>query len=239
MRKIVAIGGGELRNLETLPIDKEIVKLTGKKHPKALIIPTASNDSGKYWETFKNVYGKKLGCKTRVLYLIKEKPTKNQIKEGILSSDLIYIGGGDTKKMLKVWRKLNVDKILKMAYDKGIVLSGISAGSYCWFEKSISSSKERVYNGLGLIKKLSNVCHYPKDEKKKKIIWKNFRKVNLPTIALENCTALEIVGDEYRIITSKKRAKAYRLYNSGKKLIKEKITQTNSFKPLADLLFKR
>ncbi len=71
MKKIVAIGGGELKSLETLRIDKEIIRLSGKKHPKALFVPTASGDSEAYWKTFQRVYGKRLGCKTDVLYLLK------------------------------------------------------------------------------------------------------------------------------------------------------------------------
>ena len=48
-------------------------------------------------------------------------------------SDIIYVGGGNTLKMMKVWKKTGVDKMLKQAYEKGIVLSGLSAGSICWF----------------------------------------------------------------------------------------------------------
>ena len=84
MSAIVAIGGGELKDLETLPIDRAIVKLAGKKHPKALFIPTASNDSVGYWEIFRGVYGKKLGCETDALFLIREKLSKKQMQEKIL-----------------------------------------------------------------------------------------------------------------------------------------------------------
>ncbi len=68
-RKIVAIGGGELKDLETLEIDKQIVALTGKTLPQELFIPTASGDAMEYMETFKACYGKYLGCHTRTLNL--------------------------------------------------------------------------------------------------------------------------------------------------------------------------
>ena len=58
--KIVAIGGGKIKALETLPIDKEIIMLTGKSHPKALFIPTASGEPEEYCQTFQKVYGRKL-----------------------------------------------------------------------------------------------------------------------------------------------------------------------------------
>ena len=66
MGKIVAIGGGDLRTLETLAIDREIVRLSGKTRPRALFIPTASSDSVEYWEAFHSVYGSALGCETAV-----------------------------------------------------------------------------------------------------------------------------------------------------------------------------
>ena len=84
MKKIVAIGGGEIGRpgfpIETTEIDKEIIKLTSKKNPKVLFIPTASSDSESYYKIVKKYFGDKLGCKTDVLYLIKEKITKKEIK---------------------------------------------------------------------------------------------------------------------------------------------------------------
>ena len=156
MKKIIALGGGEIGRpgypIETTQIDKEIIKLTGKKNPKLLFIPTASSDSESYYEVVKKHFGKRLGCKTNVLYLIKEKLSQKEIKEKILNSDIIYVGGGDTLKMMRVWKKNGVDKILKQAYEKGVVLSGLSAGSICWFKYGISDSKRFTNPNAGLIK---------------------------------------------------------------------------------------
>ena len=66
-----------------------------------LFIPTASGDSTLYYETFKNHYGEKLGYKTDVLYLLKTKPSLTEIREKILNSDIVYVGGGNTLRMLK------------------------------------------------------------------------------------------------------------------------------------------
>jgi dipeptidase E len=102
---IVAIGGGELRNFETLEIDEYIVKSTGKENPKALFIPTASGDALAYVDTFNKVYGEKLGCKTDSLLLSSENLEDKEIENKILSSDLIYVGGGNTEKMIKLWKE--------------------------------------------------------------------------------------------------------------------------------------
>ena len=81
MGKLVAIGGGEMAERETLAIDKEIVSLTGKDRPSALFIPTASGDSPEYWQSFQYVYGQELGCETDVLYLLGVSPTKGELEK--------------------------------------------------------------------------------------------------------------------------------------------------------------
>jgi dipeptidase E len=137
MKKIVAIGGGEIGRpgyeVETQAIDEEIIKLTGKKNPLVLFIPTASSDSREYVSVFQEHFGKRLSCRTDVLYLT-NKISKDKIEKKVLSTDVIYVGGGNTLRMMTIWRKLGVDAILKKAWEKGIVVTGISAGAICWFD---------------------------------------------------------------------------------------------------------
>src|SRR5215831_20140278 len=135
MRKaIVAIGGGEIRPKGTENIDREIIRLSNSAPPDVLFIPTASSDSENYWRRFAEYFGKFLKCKTDVLRLIEERPSAQQIERKILSADIIYVGGGNTLYMMRVWRRLGVDNLLRVAYEKGIVLTGISAGVICWFD---------------------------------------------------------------------------------------------------------
>ena len=160
MKKIVAIGGGDVRTNDTLKIDREIIKLSGKKRPKLLFIPTASSDNEQYWEIIDKHFTH-LGCKTDVLFLIGRDIVKKEISVKIEKADIIYVGGGNTLKMMKLWRKLGVDEILKQAWKKGIVMCGLSAGSICWFDSGHSDSMS-FYNpkkwkyinvkSLGLIK---------------------------------------------------------------------------------------
>ena len=44
------------------------------------------------------------------------------------------------KACLAVWKEWDLDSILKEAYEKGIMMSGVSAGAICWFEKGITDS---------------------------------------------------------------------------------------------------
>src|ERR1039458_7079890 len=128
-KPILAIGGGEIRTRGTAPIDREIIRLSQKKHPRLLFIPTASSDSERYLEHVQKYFGGFLQCKTDVLFLIKEQLSKERIRRKILSADIIYVGGGNTLLMMRIWRRLGVDKLLISAYENGTVLSGISARS--------------------------------------------------------------------------------------------------------------
>ena len=120
MGKIIAVGGGVFwkskdAEPETTLIDKEIVFQTWKKNPKFLFIPTANYDSVEYYDVIKKHFTG-LWCSCDVLYLTRDKLTKKQIEDKIFSSDIVYVGGGNTLRMMNIWKKLGVDDILKKAY---------------------------------------------------------------------------------------------------------------------------
>lgn len=247
MGKIIAIGGGELKDLDTFYIDREIVNKTGKPHPTALFIPTASDDSEGYWSAFQEVYGKKLGCKTQVLYLIKEVLSRKEIKSKILNSDLIYVGGGNTLKMLKLWRGLDVDIYLKEAYKKGIVLSGLSAGAICWFRYGCSDSR-RFQNpsnssfmkvrGLDFVN-LTLSPHHIKEKNRDKGLEKLMAATPGIAVALDDSCALEIIDGNYRFIASKSEASAKRVYYLKGELISERLKVSKEYSPIHELIKKR
>ena len=79
------------------------------------------------------------------------------------------------------------------------------------------------YEGIGLIKGISNVCHYPKNDEDKELIYKNASRIGMPVVALENCSAIEVIDSKYRIITSSKSARAYILYLRNGKIIEENL----------------
>ncbi|HLC52881.1 MAG TPA: peptidase E [Candidatus Nanoarchaeia archaeon] len=242
-KKIVAIGGGVMKTGGLLAIDKEIVRLSGKKRPKLLFLPTASSDSELYWFYVNKHFGKRLGCKTDVLYLIKEKLTTEEIKNKILSADIIYVGGGNTLKMMRLWRRLGVDKLLKQAWRNGTVLCGISAGSICWFESGHSDSmsfyspKNWKYinvQGLGFIKGI-HCPHYDSETlgvPRKNNFRDMIKKIGGMGIAIDNNCAIAFLDNQFRIITSKENAKAYRIFKQNGKLITRNIPPKKELMPL-------
>lgn len=249
MKKIIAIGGGEIGKpgfpIETTSIDKEIIRLTNKKHPVLLFIPTASGDAEGYFDTVQRYFGKKLGCKTDVLYLLKEKYTPKQLKDKILSADIIYVGGGNTLRMMITWRKLGVDDILKQAYKKGIVMSGLSAGAICWFKYGNSDSRKTKdpsinmikVSGLDIIPTL--LCpHYDFEKDRKPDLKRMMKKSSGVALAIDNCCAIEVIDETYRIISSKKSSNAYKVFWSKGKFNEVLIKKEKVFLPISELLRK-
>jgi dipeptidase E len=244
---VVAIGGGEIRTRGTAAIDREIIRLSNKKNPRLLFIPTASSDSERYWKHVQEYFGKFLKCKTDVLFLIKEQPSKKQIRRKILSANVIYVGGGNTLKMMRLWRRLGVDKLLISAYENGTVLSGISAGSICWFDSGHSDSMS-FYNprkwkyinvrGLGLVKG-THCPHYNSMTRgipRRKHFRDLIRKIGGIGIAIENNCAIEFIdGRFYRVIASKRYSRAYRVYKRSSEVIARQIRQEKRLAPVEAL----
>jgi dipeptidase E len=245
-KTIVAIGGGLIRTRSTEAIDREIIRLSKKKRPRALLIPTASSDHPLYWERFQKYFGGYLQCATDVLYLIKEHPAPTEIRRKIGAADIIYVGGGNTLLMMRLWRSLGVDRLLKRAYEQGTVLSGISAGSICWFASGHSDSMS-FYNrkkwdyinvkGLGLIKGI-HCPHY--DGKtlgslRRRDFQQMIEKTGGVGIALENNCAIKFVDRGYAVISAKERANAYRVFKRDGKVVSRRIPKQKHLAPIASL----
>ena len=242
MGKIVALGGGELRLNETMLIDKFIVEFADVSKPKLLFIPTASNDSRGYIEIIKKIYGEQLKCEIDTLLLVNNNTTEYEIQQKILSSDIIYVGGGDTTKMMEVWRNNEVDKYLREAYVKNIVLSGISAGSICWFSKghgdsNIKTNPEGWWDysrttGIGLIPAI-HCPHYNLEGHKS--FDNAMKSQQISGIALEDNCAIVIKDDMYKIIKSNENSKAYLLKNDNG-IVNKRELNAFDFSPLSDIL---
>ena len=136
-KKIVAIGGGEngrylgngkYREYETEPMDKEIIRLTGKENPNYLFMVHAQPFNNAieegYFETMKKIYGDMFGCNCMYLKST-ELDDMEVVKEKIAWADIIYEGGGNTLEMINLWKKTGFDKVLLDAYTDGKVLCGV------------------------------------------------------------------------------------------------------------------
>lgn len=149
---VVAIGGGNLQLKETLEIDQKILELTGKSKPRVLFLPTASRDDQGYAKRFKKYY-RELGCEADALRLLHTKKTREEIAEQIFRYDIIYLGGGDTRFLMEILQQLQLDLILRKAYESGILLAGYSAGANVLFQYGYSDIDDRlqIIEGLGIV----------------------------------------------------------------------------------------
>jgi dipeptidase E len=220
MGRIIAIGGGEIGRpgypIETLKIDNELKNMTGKEKPKLCFLPTASNDSEIYIETAREHFGSRVGCDFTSIELFRKEYSNNELEDTVFSSDIIYVGGGNTKSMLEKWKNTSFDTILSEAYKQNILLSGLSAGAICWFQYG-SSDSLRFDNPKAPLIALPclnfielTICPHCDEEIDRKPDFKNLLKETKTIgLGLDNCAALKIVDDIFEIVTSRNEAKAW------------------------------
>ena len=161
MKKIIAIGGGELRERTTLQIDEYIANLAkehaGENRANALFIPTASHDFMPYYNTFHKVYTGVFNIKTDVALTVFKEPDMEKMKGKFEKADMIYVGGGDTVFMIESWKQSGLLPLIKDAYERGVIIAGLSAGAICWFTDIYTDSeaalgegdKYAMFKGLG------------------------------------------------------------------------------------------
>ena len=220
MKKLVCIGGGEIPRIkndvllpyETKEIDEEIVKLSGKKNPKLLFISIASSHPEEYFQGIKKVY-EKLGSVVTHLDINKD---YQDIEEDILNTDIIYIGGGDTKYLVQKIKDTNIDKLLIKAYEKGIVCSGLSAGSYCWFKYNYD-----LIEGMSVINAINCVHYEQKGDLAKSKFYNVIKDKQLVGYAIDDCVAIEFIDDDIKIVKSNTKNSAYKIEFVNGKFIKK------------------
>ncbi len=162
-KRIIAIGGGELRERTTLKIDEYIASLAkeraGENRANALFIPTASHDFMPYYNTFHKVYTGVFNIKTDVALSVFKDVDMEKMKAKFEKADMLYVGGGDTVFMLESWKQSGLLDLMKDAYERGVIIAGLSAGGICWFSdiytdslKTEEGTKYAMFQGLNWIK---------------------------------------------------------------------------------------
>jgi dipeptidase E len=226
MRKIVAIGGGELRERTTLKIDEYLATLAkeraGDKRANALFIPTASHDFMPYYNTFHKVYTGIFDIKTDVALTVFKEVDVEKLKAKFEKADLIYVGGGDTVFMMQSWEKSGVLPLLKEAYQRGVVLAGLSAGAICWFSdiytdslKTEDGMEYAMFKGLGWIDGVVSPHYNTRARQFDDIVKEQFSKA----YGIEDNAAL-LIEDEQIVGTLSSGGNVYLLEGGKEKLQK-------------------
>ena len=150
-KKIIAIGGVGISPESDEKLDLYILSHSKKTENDIGFLATASKDDeekiNKFYKRFDNT-SSELSHFNLTSYI-------DGFHEWLLNKDIVYVGGGNTFYMLEIWKKNDLEKIFKLAYEKGIILSGVSAGAVCWFDWILSDSMGQGFEplkGIGLIK---------------------------------------------------------------------------------------
>jgi dipeptidase E len=209
-RQIVAMGGGGFSMEPENPLlDQYVLDLCGKRKPRVCFVPTASGDAEGYISAFHASF-KKLSCTPSHLSLFRSPVT--DLRSFILSNDVIYVGGGNTFNLLVLWRAWGLDRHLKEAWRRGIVLAGISAGSLCWFEEGVTDSFGELapLEGLGFLPG-SHCPHYDGEKKRRPAFHRLVGKGKVAAgYAAEDGVGLHFIGRRLvKAVSSRPNAKGY------------------------------
>ncbi|MCQ2399296.1 MAG: Type 1 glutamine amidotransferase-like domain-containing protein [Clostridia bacterium] len=204
---VIAIGGGEIKNKTTLKIDEFIVNLAkkhaGENRAVGLFLGTASHDSMPYFNSFRKTYTSVFDIKADVALTVYGEMDFDHIKEKFDKADMLYIGGGDTKFMLDKWKETGILSLILDAYERGVIIAGLSAGAICWFENMYTDydlmrneeGEYKLLDGLGVLKGLCSP-HYDLREKDyhEKIVDNGLKE----GYGIENDSALLFINGELK-----------------------------------------
>lgn len=213
--QIVAMGGGGFSMEPDNPLlDDFVLAATGLARPRVCFLPTASGDADGYIERFHAAFAGRAETSHLGLFLREVADV-----EGFLCAhDVVYVGGGNTANMLAVWRVHGVDRALRAAYQRGVVLAGVSAGAVCWFEAAVSDSFGPLHalrDGLALV---PGTCapHYDGDPERRPAFARLLAAGFPPGYGIDDGAALHIVDDTLReVVASRPGARAWRVEAGG------------------------
>lgn len=229
---IVAIGGGSLSEKSTAKIDKYIADLAkkraGERRAVGVFIGTASHDSMPYFNTFRKTYTSDYGLKADCVLSVYGEMNSEKIASKFEKADLIYIGGGDTLFMLDWWKRKGIFDLVVDAYNRGVIIAGLSAGAICWFKKMFTDSQFYngdnnfsyfVYSGIG---EIEGIC-CPHFEERVEDFPKAFENCGEEIgWAIEGNCALTFINGKF-VGGVSAGGSAYKLQNKENKITQEKI----------------
>ena len=228
LRQIVAFGGGGFSMESGNPLlDDYVLSLCPAERPRVCFLPSASGDADHYVVRFYRAFPADR-CEASHVSLFRREQGPEDLREHLLSQDLIYVGGGSVISLLGVWRAHGIDAILREAWEAGVVLCGLSAGSLCWFSQAVTGfhGTPRCVEGLGLLP-FSNCVHYQPGSDRRLAYHGFIRAAMGSGYAAEDGAALHFTGTELsRAVASRPEARGYRLDPLGERVVEMEIATT-------------
>jgi peptidase E len=219
-RQIIAMGGGGFSMEPDNPaLDLYVLAQARKKIPSICFLATASGDADGYIERFYAAF-KHHRCRPSHVPLFRRVP---DLKQALLTQDVIYVGGGNTKSMLAVWRDWDLPRVLRRAWSGGTVLAGISAGAICWFRTGVTDSWGDRLAGLPCLGFVPGTCcpHFDGEPQRRPALHRLVESGAVSkALALDDGAAAHYIGRKlFRIVTSRPDARAYEVRRRGSGLV--------------------
>ncbi|MDH4352849.1 MAG: peptidase E [Actinomycetota bacterium] len=231
-RRILASSGGFLPTdrwavAQPGPVVAEMLRLTGRDRPRLLLVMTASGDDRTY---LTRSYAAFRGWSVDVHHLELFSQPNADPRELVLGSDAVWVGGGSVANLLAVWRVHGLDSVFAEAWESGIVLGGVSAGSLCWHvggtTDSFGPELRAVDNGLGLLP-YGNGVHYDSEEQRRPLLHRLVDEDVLPlSYATDDGVGILYEGTEpVRVVTDQpsSAAAAYRVERVGGRVVETRL----------------
>lgn len=210
---IIPFGGLRAVRGRTHPMVDYLLSLTGKERPKIAVIPTATGDAvttvAANFERFPPDR-----AEVRVLRLFER--TVRDIEAFLCAQDIVWVGGGNTASMLAVWRAHGVDVALRSAWEQGVIMTGGSAGSLCWFEGGTTDSFDLdelapLSDGLGFLPG-SHCPHYDGEEQRRPLYQRLVSEGFPAGYAMDDDAAIRFTGTTLtEVVTAREGATCYRV----------------------------
>jgi dipeptidase E len=224
VRRILALGGHEF---SSRPPDRAVCELLlrlarerGRERPRICILPTAAGDPSELIASFYSAFGERL-CEPSDVSLFRLGRRPLALRDHLLEQDLVYVGGGSMVNLLAVWEAHDVASILSLAWRRGIVLAGQSAGAMCWFEAGITKSSGRPDTAAGLGLLSGSLCVHYNNEPERRAAFLGAIGAGMPAgYGLDDYAGLLWEGEgSPAALTARRGARAYRVTSRGGEVV--------------------
>ena len=147
----------------------DLAEVSGRR-PRVCVLHTALGDDSRWIAmTYAAFAGHRPDVELSHLALF-PMPNVDDPRAHLLEQDVVWVGGGSVANLLAVWRVHGLDEVFREAWEAGVVLTGVSAGSLCWHVGGTTDSYgpdlRPVTNGLALLP-YSNTPHYNSEEQRR------------------------------------------------------------------------
>jgi peptidase E len=177
---------------------------TGKDRPRVCLVNTAMGDNLTYYAISYEAFNT-AGCDVTELKVFPQ--PSDDPEERLCGSDIVWVGGGSVANLLALWRLHGIDTAMRRAWEQGVILGGVSAGSLCWHlggtTDSFGQILQPVTNALGFLP-YANGVHYDSEVQRRPLLHELMKSEVLSPLAYatDNTVGIWYEGIEATTVVS-------------------------------------